>query len=71
MTKQQLIYKGRVFSLFKQKKRLPNGYVTELDIIKHPGAVLIIPFLNPKKLIMLKQFRPVLNKYFLSCLPGP
>ena len=70
MTKQHLIYKGRVFSLFKQKRRLPNGYVTELDIIKHPGAVLIIPFLNPQELIMLRQFRPVLNKYLFELPAG-
>ena len=70
MTKQHLIYKGRVFSLFKQKRRLPNGYVIELDIIKHPGAVLIIPFLNPRSMIMLRQFRPVLNKYIFELPAG-
>ena len=30
MAKQRLIYKGRVFSLFKQKRRLPNGYIAKL-----------------------------------------
>ena len=70
MAKKQLIYKGRVFSLFKQKRRLPNGYLATLDIIEHPGAVLIIPFLKPGELIMLKQFRPVLNKYLFELPAG-
>lgn len=70
MIKERLIYQGRVFSVFAQKKRLPNGYTTSIDIIKHPGAALIIPFLTPGRLIMLRQFRPVLNGYLFELPAG-
>jgi ADP-ribose pyrophosphatase len=70
MVKEHLVYQGRVFSLFKQKKRLPNGCLAALDVIKHPGAVLVIPFLNPRCLIMLRQFRPVLDKYLFELPAG-
>jgi len=42
---------------------LPNGYVVNLEIVKHPGAVLIVPFISKSKIIMLKQYRPVIDKY--------
>jgi ADP-ribose pyrophosphatase len=57
-----LIYKGKVISLSRENRRLPDGRLVSLDIVRHPGAVLIVPFLNAKKIIFLKQFRPVLGK---------
>lgn len=64
------MFKGRLISLFKKQLRLPNGHITELDIIKHPGAVLIIPFLSFDKVIMLRQFRPAINKYIYELPAG-
>ncbi len=58
----RLIYKGRVLSLFKEKKRLPNGRIANLETIRHPGAVLIIPFLDLSHIVFIRQFRPVINK---------
>jgi ADP-ribose pyrophosphatase len=57
-----LIYKGKVISLFKEDRRLPDGRVVRIDLIRHPGAVLIVPFLTRDKIIFLRQFRPVLGK---------
>lgn len=58
-----LIYTGKVIQLLHKDVKLPNGFIAGLDIIKHPGAVLIVPFESRNKIIMLKQFRPVLNQY--------
>lgn len=56
--------------LFKKRMRLPNGFVVELDVVGHLGAVLIIPFLSKDKVIMLKQFRPVINTYLFELPAG-
>ena len=56
-----LIYKGRVIRLYKETKRLPDGRRISVDLIRHPGAVLIVPFLSSRQIIFLKQFRPVLG----------
>ena len=70
MRKQELIHKGRVISLYRQKKLLPNGRVAQLELIKHPGAVLIIPFLNKSEIVFIRQFRPVVNKYLYELPAG-
>jgi hypothetical protein len=44
MKKKRLIYKGRVIRLFHKIQSLPNGRTAHLDMIEHPGAVLIVPF---------------------------
>ena len=53
-----------------QKRRLPNGRVVVLDIIEHPGAVLIIPFLSKQKMIFLYQYRPAVKKYLFELPAG-
>lgn len=64
------IFKGRIISLKTKKFRLPNGYVANLEIIEHPGAVLVIPFLTKNKIIILRQFRPVLGVYLYELPAG-
>ena len=53
-----------------KKVRLPNGYLAHIDVIKHPGAVLIVPFLSKNKVIILKQFRPVIDSYIYELPAG-
>lgn len=64
------IFKGKLLNLITQKVRLPNGYVAHLEVIKHPGAALVIPFLSQDKIILLRQFRPVIKKYIYELPAG-
>ena len=62
--------RGRKFTYLQTKKRLPNGKITRLEMIIHPGAVLIVPFLSQNKIILLKQYRAVLGKYLYEFPAG-
>jgi len=53
-----------------QKVLLPNNRTISISIIYHPGAVIIAPFLNNDTLIMMRQFRPALNKYIYELPAG-
>jgi ADP-ribose pyrophosphatase len=44
-------------------KKLPNGQTKRFRMIDHPGAVLIVPFMDEARIILLRQFRPALGKY--------
>lgn len=61
--KKKQIYKGRVLDLALEKRRLPNGVTIDLEIIRHPGAVLIVPFLSPDKIVLIRQYRPTIRAY--------
>jgi len=68
--KTKTIYKGRLLHLAVGKKFLPNGYLARFEIIKHPGAALVVPFLAKDKIILLKQLRPVINSYIYELPAG-
>ncbi len=38
--------------------------------INHPGATLIVPFLNKNEVVLLRQLRPVIKKYLYELPAG-
>ena len=66
----QFQFKGKLIRVLTTTRRLPNGRKAQLDIVKHPGAVLIVPFLDRDRLILIHQFRPVLNTYLYELPAG-
>jgi ADP-ribose pyrophosphatase len=70
MKKDAPVFSGRLLKLFVKKVKLPHGYVATYEVIEHPGAALIVPFLSPNKIIMLRQLRPVINSYIYELPAG-
>ena len=63
-------FNGKLIKVFEKKTLLPNSEIINLEIVKHPGAVLIIPFLSKDKIVLLKQFRPVIEAYIYELPAG-
>ena len=56
------VYTGRVINLDVDDVRFPDGSTGKLEIIRHPGASAIVPFLSDPRgpdpqLLLLKQYR--------------
>ena len=57
------IRQGRVFDITLENVTLPNGYIAELEIIRHPGASAIVAMTADGSVLMLKQYRHAIGKY--------
>jgi len=64
------VFKGKLLNLYVKKKKFPNGYMANLEIVKHPGAVLVVPFLTKDKIVLIRQYRPVINSNILELPAG-
>jgi ADP-ribose pyrophosphatase len=51
------IYHGRVFDVRQDQVRLPSGRVIQLDIVAHPGAVVLVPLDAQGYLWFVRQYR--------------
>jgi len=51
------IYDGIIVKLFKDTIELPNGNKAFREVIRHPGAVCVIPVTNEGNIIFVKQYR--------------
>lgn len=51
------IFDGKVVKLFVDDIELPNGKGAFREVVRHPGAVCVIPVTDEGEVIMVKQFR--------------
>jgi ADP-ribose pyrophosphatase len=54
---EESIYHGRVFDVARIQFQLPNGKTPTYDLVKHRGAVTILPIDAEGKIWFVKQFR--------------
>jgi ADP-ribose pyrophosphatase len=48
---------GFRLKLEREVVRLPNGQQVELDIVRHPGASAVVPFVSVDEVLLIRQFR--------------
>ncbi len=70
MPQKSFVHKGRIFDFVREKVSLPNGVSKFYDIVKHRGAVVIIPLISKNKVILIKQYRVSIKKYILELPAG-
>ena len=63
-------FKKKPIYLVSRKMTIPNGLKIQKDIILHPGAALMVPFLTHDKVIILRQYRSTLDKYLYEFPAG-
>lgn len=64
------IYKGYIISLEKVAVKLPDGRISNRDIVRHPGASMVIPVRDDGKIIMVRQYRKAIEKISLEMPAG-
>ena len=62
-------WQGRVVSLSIAEIRAPDGSIYEREIIRHPGAAVIVP-VDGQEVIMIRQYRPAVNRELLEIPAG-
>lgn len=53
----ETIYEGRLVRLYRATVRLPNGETSIREIVRHPGAVAMVPLTPQGEVILVQQFR--------------
>lgn len=64
------IFDGVVVKLFVDDVELPDGKKTIREIVRHPGAVCVIPVDSDGNVIMVKQFRYPFSEVLLEVPAG-
>src|SRR5215475_5341209 len=68
-------YTGRIIAVDTDTVRFPDGSTGELDMIRHPGASAVVPFLsapdgNDPQLLLIKQYRYAAEQYLYEVPAG-
>jgi ADP-ribose pyrophosphatase len=68
-------YTGKVISLDVDTVRFPDGSTGELEMIRHPGASAVVPFLSDPRgedpqVLMIRQYRYAADGYMYEIPAG-
>lgn len=69
------IYSGRVLNLDVDAVRFPDGSEGELELIRHPGAAAVVPFLDDPRdseprIVLIRQFRYAADRFLYEVPAG-
>jgi ADP-ribose pyrophosphatase len=75
LVKSKRVYTGRIVSLDVDVVRYPDGSVGELEMIRHPGASAVVPFLSDPnsddpQVLLIRQYRYAAGGYMLEVPAG-
>jgi len=64
------IFSGKIIDVQVDDVTLPNGETSKREIVKHPGAVAVIPVTDDKKIIFVEQYRKPLEQSLIEIPAG-
>jgi len=64
------IYSGRIVKLDVDRVRLPAGTESTREVVRHPGASVVLPLLGDGRMVLIKQFRYASGKVLLELPAG-
>ena len=70
LTDSQEIFCGKILHVFKDTVMLPNGKSAGREVIRHVGAVAVIPMTDDGKVIVERQFRYPLDRVITEIPAG-
>lgn len=71
----QRIYTGKIITVDRDTVRFPDGSVGEMDMVRHPGASAVVPFLtdvasDDPQILLLRQYRYAAGQYLYEVPAG-
>jgi len=69
------VYGGRVINVDLDTVEFPNGAMGELEMVRHPGAAAVLPFLSDPagedpEILLIKQFRHAADAFIWEIPAG-
>ncbi len=55
--KRRVLHEGPVGRWVEEVVALPNGNHATLQLLQHPGAAAVVPFVSPDRILLLRQYR--------------
>jgi ADP-ribose pyrophosphatase len=69
------LYSGRIVNLDLDSVRYPDDSIGQLEMLRHPGAAAVVPFLDPPggadpRAVLIRQFRHAADSYIWEVPAG-
>jgi ADP-ribose pyrophosphatase len=66
----QLAYDGGLLKVYRDQVRLHDGSLAWREYVKHPGAVMVLAFVDDDTILLERQFRYPKHRHFIEIPAG-
>jgi ADP-ribose pyrophosphatase len=66
----EIVFNGKLLQVRSDRVRLPDGTESVREYIHHPGAAMVVAFLDERMLLLERQFRYPLRRHFIELPAG-
>lgn len=67
---QNILFQGRLFRVVREILRTPDGREHAREIVRHPGAVAIVPVLDDGRVCLIENYRIAVGRTLLELPAG-
>ena len=64
------VHRGRVFRVDVDRVTLPSGHTLDMEVVRHPGSVVLLPQPSPTEIILIRQYRYVIDRWIWELPAG-
>lgn len=66
----EVVYRGRIFTVEVAQVRLPHGAESRLEVVRHPGSVVILAMPDAEHVILVRQYRFAVGRHLWELPAG-
>lgn len=66
----RIAFTGRIFDVAVDRVRLPHGVTVDMEVVRHPISVILIPVDSDGRFILVKQYRYAVNRWLWELPAG-
>jgi ADP-ribose pyrophosphatase len=70
MSDSAILFTSMRFHVERVVQVTPDGTKHDRDIVRHPGAVTVLPLLDDGRICFVRNFRPAVNEYLIELPAG-
>ncbi len=64
------VHTGRIIQVEIDVVKLPTGHTVDMEIVRHPGSVVLLPLPQPGSIILIRQYRYTIDRWIWELPAG-
>lgn len=68
--RRRIVHAGRIFRVEVDRVTLPTGHTVDMEVVRHPGSVVLLPIPSPGHIVLIRQYRYVIDRWIWELPAG-
>ena len=57
------VFTGRIFTVLIESITTPKGVALDVEIVRHPGSVVVVPVTSAGEIVLVRQYRHAIGRW--------